>query len=407
MKSLEGLWFSFEARVRKNRLMYKLVTALATPPEFAIASLLYVARMRILQLNGPGRIGHLVTDVATFVKGRMLGLARQYTGILISPPGAAANECLLDYWQRYITVIRSPFWARLLTRLTRFRFLVHDTGTLALDETAAYIAIEREWGRRAPLLELTDAHRRRGQAWLAQLGIPAEAQFVCLHSRESGYSAYSPQDEAQHAFRNSSIENYLPAAAALTARGFWCLRMGDPTMQAIPPMDRVIDYARHPSRSDWLDVFLSASCLFFVGSCSGLVNLANVFGRPCAVANQAPLSHVYGFGIDDLCIPKLLWSEREQRMMTFTEVLRSDVANFRYTRLFEQRGIRVLENSAEDVRALALEMLERAQGRAQYTHEDEQLQQRFSVLMRPGHYSYGGVNRVGREFLRKYEHLLD
>jgi hypothetical protein len=26
--------------------------------------------------------------------------------------------------------------------------------------------------------------------------------------------------------------------------------------------------------------------------------------------------------------------------------------------------------------------------------------------MRPGHYSYGGVTRLGRDFLRKYEHLL-
>ena len=68
-------------------------------------------------------------------------------------------------------------------------------------------------------------------------------------------------------------------------------------------------------------------------------------------------------------------------VMTFTEVLRSDVANFRYTRLFEQRRIRVLEDSADDVRALAFEMLERAEGRAQYAREDEQLQQRHAILL--------------------------
>jgi len=54
-----------------------------------------------------------------------------------------------------------------------------------------------------------------------------------------------------------------------------------------------------------------------------------------------------------------------------------------------------------------LEMLERLEGRTNYSQEDEELQRRFKVLMRPGHYSYGGISRIGRDFLRKYAHLLE
>ena len=403
MKSLESFWSSFEAGVRRHRLVHHAVAAIAALAEGAVSALLYIARVRFLRLTAPGRIGHLVGDVATFVKRRILGKTAIH-GVLISPPGVAANECLLDYWRRHITVVRSPFPAKILTRLTRFRYLVHDTGTLAIDETAPYIAVEREWGQRPPLLELNEAHRRRGQAWLAALGIPPQAEFICFHSREPGYS---PQDEALHSFRNSSIENYLPAVSELAGRGFWCLRMGDSSMRRIGAMHRVIDYAHLDSRSDWLDVFLCASCRFFLGSCSGLFTLASVFGKPCAVANQAPLSHVRGFGINDTCIPKLLWSESERRHLTFGEALRSDVGNFRFTKLYEERGLRPVENTAEDVRDLALEMLERLERRAVYTQRDEELQRRFTALMCPGHYSYGGVNRVGRDFLRKYAHLLE
>jgi putative glycosyltransferase (TIGR04372 family) len=402
MKSLQSFWSSFEARVRRHTLADNAIAISAALALAPASALLYMTRVRFLRLTAIGRIGHLVGDVATFVKSRILGKTGVH-GVLISPPGVAANECLLDYWRRHVTVVRSPFLVKIFTHLARFPYLVHDTGILSIDETAPYIAVEREWGHRPPLLELNEAHRRRGQAWLAALGVPPEAEFICFHSREAGYS---PQDEALHSFRNSSIDNYLPAVSELAARGFWCMRMGDPSMRRIGAMDKVIDYAHLDSRSDWLDVFLCASCHFFLGSSSGLLTLASVFGKPCAVANQAPLSHVRSFGINDIAIPKLLWSESERRHLTFGEILRSDAGNFRFTKLYGERGLRPVENTAEDVRDLALEMLERCGGSASYTAKDEALQRRFESLMRPGHYSYGGINRVGREFLRKYESLL-
>ena len=402
MKSLQSFWSAFKARLRRHTLADNAIVISAALALAPASALLYLTPVRFLRLTAIGRIGHLVGDVATFVKSRTLGKTGVH-GVLISPPGVAANECVLDYWRRHVTVVRSPFLAKILTHLARFPYLAHDAGYQDVNETAPFIAVEREWGHRPPLLELNEAHRRRGQAWLAALGVPRQAEFICFHSREPGYS---PQDEAVHAFRNSSIENYLPAVSELAGRGFWCVRMGDPSMRRIGAMDKVIDYAHLDSRSDWLDVFLCASCRFFLGSCSGLLNLANVFGRPCAVANQAPLSHVYNFGINDIAIPKLLWSESERRHLTFGEVLRSDASNFRVAKLYEERGLRPVENTAEDVRDLALEMLERSEGRAVYTEKDEALQQRFTALMRPGHHSYGGINRVGREFLRKYESLL-
>ena len=132
----------------------------------------------------------------------------------------------------------------------------------------------------------------------------------------------------------------------------------------------------------------------------------SVASRPSAPANQAPLSSVLAFGALDVAVPKLLWSEREQRYLTFRETFASDAANYRFTHLYERAGLRTVENSPDEVRDLALEVLARAQGMAVYTAKDEELQRRFTGLMRPGHYSYGGITRVGRDFLRKYEHLL-
>lgn len=406
MSSKKNIFSSLSGYLRQNELTHKTIASVLLVIEFVLSVIPYLARIRFLRLTAPGRIGHLALEPDIFVKTRLLGMRGWYFGVLISPPGNAANECMLDYWSRYITVVRSPFWARLIGRFYRFSYLQYDLSryVLAINETAPYVAVLRDWGGRPPVLTLTEEHQREGREALAAMGIPAGAEYVCFHCREGGYS---PSDEDLHSFRNCSIDNYLLAVSELAKRGIWCIRMGDPTMRPIAPMDKVIDYAHHELRSARMDVFLSASCKFFIGSSSGLLFVASAFGKPSAAANQAPLSTALAFAQKDVALPMLLWSEREGRYLNFVQAFASDAANFRFTNLYRESHIRVIENSAEDIRDLTFELLDRTEGRAVYSQEDERLQQRFKALMRPGHYSYGGGARVGRDFLRKYASLLE
>jgi len=403
--SADAILRSLVELIVKHRLARRAISIFLLPFELILTVPLYLVRIRALRISVLGRIGHLATEPDIYLKVRMLGLRRWKFGIIICPPGAAANECLLEYWGRHIRVVRYPFWSRILARLYRHPHLSYDVSRyyMGMNETAPFIAVKRAWSTRPALLTLTEKHRRDGRAKLVEMGVPADADLICFHCREG---SYSPSDEEWHSFRNSSIENYLPAVIELTKRGFWCIRMGDPTMRRIPPTERVIDYPHLDARSDWMDIFLCGSCKFFLGSASGLVQVAGVFGTPSGAANQAPFSHALQFGLKDVAIPKLMWSETQERYLTFREIFGSDVANFRFTALFEKQRIRPVENTPEEVRDLALEMLERSAGRATYTQEDEELQQRFKALMRPGHYSYGGISRIGRDFLRKYAHLL-
>jgi putative glycosyltransferase (TIGR04372 family) len=386
-------------------MLRKVIFLLQLGIDFALSVPLYLARVRILQITAPGRIGHLASEPDVFVKLGRLGLRGAYRGVIFSPPGTAANERLLGYWSRYLWVVRTPFWLWVMGRFRRFPYMIFNISSYMapMGETSPYIAVYKAWGARPPLLRLDEEHRRRGRAWLAEQGVPASADIVCFHCREGGYS---PADEEVHSYRNCSVENYLPAVAELTRRGYWCVRMGDPTMRRFEPMEKVIDYAHLESRCDWLDVFLCAESRFFLGASSGLLYVSTLFGRPVGAANQAPFSTVLAFSAIDVAIPKLMWSEREQRLLTFREIFDSDVSNLRYTKLFGERGIRTVENSGDEVCDLALEMLDRVNGTAAYEAKDEELQQRFLAMMRPGHYGYGGVNRVGRDFLRKYEPLF-
>jgi putative glycosyltransferase (TIGR04372 family) len=267
---------------------------------------------------------------------------------------------------------------------------------------AEYVNIQRQYFGRGPILSLTEFDHKRGRHWLKEFGAPVDAWFVCLHCRQDGYV-----DGEFQSYRNADINSFIFAIEAITQRGGWVIIMGDNKSIKLPPMERVIDYAHGNDKSDWKDIFLCAECKFFLGTSSGLSSVANVFGVPVISTNAAPLSMVGGYRSDDISIQKMIWSNKNQRLLSFREVFDSNISNFRFDNLYSEANVKVVDNDPEDIKNVVLEMMEILEGKCVYSTEDEKLQNKFKYFMRPVHYSYGTISRVGRDFLRKYAFLLD
>ena len=111
-------------------------------------------------------------------------------------------------------------------------------------------------------------------------------------------------------------------------------------------------------------------------------------------------------GERDLLIPKKLWLTQEDRYLTFREIIQSDIGQFSRTEEYSQRGIQVIENTPEEIYAVAVEMDERLKGTWQTSLKDEELQQRFWSLYT--RFPSGGPSRcrIGAEFLRQNPRLL-
>ena len=371
---------------------------------FLLAFVLRYLNVRVLPVY-VSRIGHLAIEVDCYLKEERLGLHPRYKAVLCAPADGVANCRLIDYWSSYVRVIKSPWVLYVLKPITSQKILqfdVHKYGSV-INDTAIYSLIQKKWADRPPLLSLKPDDIARGEQRLRDLGIPMDAWFVCVHSREGGYS---PQDEHLHSYRNSDIDTYVPAMQAIVERGGWCVRIGDPSMKKLSSMPNVVDYAHHSLRADWMDLFLCARCRFFLGNSSGAFLMASIFGVPVALANLLPISTVLPYGRKDLGIPKLLKSAKEQRLLTFPEVLGSTIGNMRYGNEYQQAGIDIIDNTPEDILGLALEQLDKTEGQALYTAIDEDLQTRFKALMNPGHYTYGSEARIGRAFLSKHVALL-
>jgi len=148
----------------------------------------------------------------------------------------------------------------------RFAFARYRDGVAkylsAIDETATFNAINSDWSDRPPLLQLREEDRLRGADALRTLGVPAGARFVCLHTRDGGYS---PSDEHYHSFRNAptrpiSRRSQHCTRAACTAFE-WATQ---PCRGCRRPLAASI--TRILPAAEWLDVFLCAQCQFFVAT---------------------------------------------------------------------------------------------------------------------------------------------
>jgi putative glycosyltransferase (TIGR04372 family) len=262
--------------------------------------------------------------------------------------------------------------------------------------------VQSRWADRAPLFRLTEAEIARGEAELHVLGIPEDAWFVCVHSREGGYS---PGDEWAHSYRNTNISDYAEAMRAIVARGGWCVRVGDSTMRPLDLMPGVVDYARSSSKSDWMDLFLCARCRFFLGNTSGLFGLAGIFGKPSALANMTPLGSAYAPFPGDISILKLLM-DAQGRMLPLPDAFADESSELRLTQEFAERDLRQVDNTPQEIAELAMEMMDRLDGNLKDEPDDADLQARFRALIQPHHYCWHASARIGRVFLRRHRALL-
>jgi len=406
---IQGFHYEWRRRLQQgySKLMFGLIRRLSSMLIWLlllpVSVVLHIAGFRRVPV-GVQRIGHLALEPDGLLKELSLGMIKPRRWILLAPTGQVANQHLLSYWEPFFMVIRGGFACFVIESMSRWMILRQEVAQyiLAFDKAHSIYRIYSQWGSNEPLLRLSANDSDWSVQAFDKLGLPPNAWFVCIHNREPGFS---PVDEALHAHRNGQIEALIPAIEAVVCAGGWVVRIGDPSTSPLPEMSHVIDYAHHPMKSDRLDVILCAKARFMIGNTSGISFVSSVFGVPCALVNMIPVSTL-GLCPHDISIPKFLWSESKGRYLRFDEIMASNVANYRYASLYQKDGIRIDENSSDDILGVVKEMLGRISGTFNLDVDDEKLQQKYLSLFKPHHYSYGASSKLGSAFLRKYSQLL-
>jgi putative glycosyltransferase (TIGR04372 family) len=383
-------------------------TLIATQMERAAADEFGEHGIRILHPDDMIERLEIVFQLDLHIKMKMLGWLPPFITILLAPKERVVNATILDYYRPYVTVVEDPKLIEAMEPLkSRVPFnpiYVRIPDGRVFSKARAIFAVEEEWQRqgRKPLLSLTHPHVERGRQELKRMGVPDGAWFVGVHVREPGYlkeSADNPESS-----RNADIFAYLPAVEEIVRRGGWVIRLGDPSMKPLPPMAQVVDYAVSPFKSEETDVFLMASCRFMLGTTSGPVVVSEVFGVPVGAADYFPIGGLLHTP-KDVIIPRPYREKATGRMLHFEEYLKMPLAFTYDSNYFAALGLEALPSEPEDILDLAIEMLERTEGKWPYDAEDEKLNARWHEIARP--FTLGQVGcRVGRGFLRRHQHLF-
>ena len=388
------------------------------------------ARRRVVQAEYERRMGDAIRDthylseewvravghialIDFWVKMQRLGWLGKDRIVLHAPPQTIANTAYFRYFEPLLHVVPNPAPGGATRHLAatlgpRISAQLRIPGHPERMFLAATGTIQHEWERqrRGPLLKLTTEDVAFGREKLRRMGVPDGAWFVGLHVRSSGF--HREQDRALQDQRNADIASYLPLIHEVVRRGGWVIRLGDKSMPPLPPTPGAIDYATGPHKCPRTDVFLCGACRFFVAVASGLGNLPTSFGVPCLTTNW--VAHVLPVaGRHDRFVPKLMWSEAAGRVLTFDEWLRPET-RFRFLLGTEIRagGLRPVDNTADELRAAAAEMLDRLDGRQPDNAADDPADARrreaFDRLAR--RHGLVGFAPVAGDFLRRHEALL-
>ncbi len=276
----------------------------------------------------------------------------------------------------------------------------------------------RAYTQTKPHFGLSEKETRAARRILRdEIGVPEDAEFVCFCSRTSSYlrrlhaneEVRTKQQLPDTTPRDSSIENYLPAAEELARRGYYALRMGAVVDEAIDPgHERVIDYATH-HRSELMDIYLCSQCRFFLSDTTGLHCIPFMFRRPVANANffSFLVTNVWG----GVFIPKKYWLVGERRFMTVREIVETGggvLDSGSWDGYAQRMGVEFVENTPEEIVDLAIEMDERLKGTWRDTPEDEEMQRLFWSAFEGFPFSFGGKieARIATTFLRRNPDFL-
>ena len=360
------------------------------------------------------RFGHLALEPEIFLgeqelmtrEGRQRRLPIRFQWWSFGPSGRQTNRYLATKWKEVVCAMPSWWIDALHTVGETLQFLRLDEPKMSI--RGCRNSLDQTEGH----LQLSEAELGRGGSELRGLGIDPEKPYVCLVVRDDGhYASLGEKESDGYSFINFDIATFERAALSLVERGFQVVRMGAGSEKPFGVNHLgIVDYANSPNRSEFLDVFIAATCSFAISTQTGPDAVCLAFRRPVCYIDVTRYSQFF-FGT------KLAWWNPAElwlgdSRLTLRDILRGPIFWIKDPNDFIREGLRQVRSSAERIDHLAMSFVDAFENGMTQSNDHAKFTERVqacvsSLTGERGRVAFGKINAVvNSTFTNDYDHWL-
>ncbi len=416
LKTPKELIWEFQEKNYKTKLQYLLLYRLLWFLLFFIRILLSPLMDFKIGILYSNKIGRFLGNTEFYLRAKSIKQEKKTFHILLS--GEAINNQVLKMISRKTILIKNDLIFNIFSRCKK---LTTDSDIWVDLNITGWL--RDEWIDGKPQLNFSNEEEEKGEKILNELGINKDEKFVCMFAKDSLYSddpARPPKKDsfwAKKDFRNCDIKNYLLAAKYLTDKNIYVIRMGlhNPLEKLETNNNKIIDYTgvfrSKISDPDFADVYLPAKCKFYIGCTSGIYQFASIFNTPVAYTNMIPYGEC-GRNFHDIVILKKCFDKKNNKILPISNCINLGIKGDWLTENqildLENKGIYFLENTAQEILDLTIEMNERIDDKWMEKDDQTTMQSKFMEITQIR--SSGGKKfpgRIGYKFLKNNPILLN
>lgn len=369
-------------RIGRGFIAYLPLYIIAIPIIIAIRLIRSFLLVRIEGLLSH-RIGHFAGMVEIYLCEQKAGINKPkgpYIDLFYQAYSPICNKQLSKMWKRVLHI-----WPKIILapidRMNRFipGGKIHQVGGNTQNDRDVHNLLDMY----LPFLQFTEEEHQKGLAELKELGIMDDKPIVCLLVRDNAYlDNQIKADWSYHNYRDSDISNYILVSEELAKRGYYVVRMGVKVNQPLETTHpNIIDYAWKGLRSDFMDIYLGAKCEFAITTVTGWDAVPGwLFRKPLVCVNHVPFGDLRTFSEKFILMSRKHFDIGCKRELSISEIINRGLLYCSASRDYEKEGIKLIENSPEELLNVCIEMAERLKGVWKGNELDEKLQNRFWEL---------------------------
>jgi len=352
------------------------------------------------------KFGHFATNVEIYLLEKKFAIDKpkeNYIDFFYKPELKISNKQLDKMWKKKLIIlpwfIIYPLeWCRqknLLFKNENYFFTTSKDRYNLYDKTK-------------PILSFSKKEKKRGFEFLRKIGLPENTRFVCMHVRDG---AYHPQKSfAYHDYRNCDVENFKSACKFLSSKNIYVIRMGSKVGKKISYSDpKIIDYATNGMRTDFLDIFLSSECLFWISTGSGIDQMSKLFRKPHLNVNQVPIGHVATYQKKSLIVFKHFFDKKTNDKLNIDMLKLKNLCFATTADEFENKNVVIRENNENEIKSATKEIFFRVDNNFWDMWDETKDKQKKFWNKFPYQKEFHGkiVANIGKEFLIDNENFYN